>query len=180
MEFGRSVQIDWRSDSGGGEGDNQLDPSAAEDIAPPLIRKIKSAVFHMIADRGDFTLFAAFLRRNAPGTWDLIAAAKWLDPDSIDSLKYIYTKISEVISPDEMVCISRVVVLSHQNTIVRHFLEEIAGRTGFIELKGFVFGDVPIRRGYVISVQNRPVPRNQRIRKKRRSADTGRDSASVE
>lgn len=40
---------------------------------------LRKAMREIAAQKGDFTLFGLFMRSDAPGTWDLVVSAPWLE-----------------------------------------------------------------------------------------------------
>src|SRR5258705_12361298 len=78
-------------------------------------------------ERGEFGLFALFLREDAGaglGTcgysgysakWDLIAAAQWIEVDRKEALSYITRNIQRVFTPTELSQLSRIVLIDLTN-----------------------------------------------------------------
>ena len=44
---------------------------------------LRKAMREVAAKRGDFTLFAKIRRSDAPGTWDLVVSAPWLEAGNL-------------------------------------------------------------------------------------------------
>jgi hypothetical protein len=121
----------------------------------------------MVERRGEFALFALFLRDDAPGTWDLVVSAEWLDPDRIKSLQFIYESIGRYLTTNELRKISMTVVLDAGGPVVRSFLDRVGGRVGFVSLENFWFNGVYIIKGYVISSKKITDSGRQFVRKER-------------
>lgn len=66
-------------------------------------------------ERGEFSLFALFLREDASDKWDLIVAAPWIEGDRKEALAYITNRIQQAFSPDELSHLSRVVPVEQTN-----------------------------------------------------------------
>jgi hypothetical protein len=66
---------------------------------------------HEIADRkGDLTLFALFLRADAPGTWDPVVSAPWLESSKLKATRSLgreslqqFSRVEAVTSDDPTV-----------------------------------------------------------------------------
>ena len=72
---------------------------------------------------GRVLLFALFLRGDSPARWDLLAAAPWLDSGNVKSYKIVATKVQDLLSVDEIIQLSRVVILDADDPVVS-FLQD--------------------------------------------------------
>jgi hypothetical protein len=48
-----------------------------------MIEKLKKAEAATAAERGAYALFALFLRKDAPGRWDLLVSAPWIEANTV-------------------------------------------------------------------------------------------------
>lgn len=87
--------------------------------------------------KGPFELFALFLRDGAPGVWDIVVAAKWLDADRSAGRTMICQRVQKLLGRD-VTKIARVVVLPTTSPSVaaiaagrrmEHGLEEVGCST---------------------------------------------------
>jgi hypothetical protein len=67
---------------------------------------------HDIAsEKGEFSLFALFLREDADDTWDLLASAPWLEANNRESLDYLVNQLRSRLDTQELLSLSRIVLL---------------------------------------------------------------------
>jgi len=62
--------------------------------------------------KGEFKLFALFLRDGSPGKWDVLVSAKWIDANKQQALKIITEQLT---TKQELISLSRVVVINQDN-----------------------------------------------------------------
>ena len=65
--------------------------------------------------KGDFALFALFLREDAIDKWDLLVAAPWIEVNRKTALAYITEQIQSSFEPTELAQLSRVVLIDQAN-----------------------------------------------------------------
>jgi hypothetical protein len=80
-----------------------------------IVRKLKGYEKTMAEKKGPFDLFGLFLRDDAPGKWDLLVAAEWIEENKEGSLKYIVDMVQKGLSKEELMKLSRVVVVDEGN-----------------------------------------------------------------
>lgn len=131
--------------------------------------KLDRARKAMVSDRGPITFFATFQRDRALGGWDLLLAASWLNPDEFSSLEYVYGRLREVLTPEEMTKVSRVVLIDPLNPSLAPFMPSRGSPSpGLKRLRNFVFAGVPIKRAYILTDTGLLQPSApQRVRKVR-------------
>ncbi|NLJ29091.1 MAG: hypothetical protein GX433_13945 [Deltaproteobacteria bacterium] len=76
-----------------------------------IVEKLIRAEREMSEDKGAFLLFAFSLREDAPDLWDLIVSAPWITQDKSGSLNYIAKKVQGVLSAEELLKLSRIVII---------------------------------------------------------------------
>lgn len=98
-----------------------------------VAEKFREAEEEAARQRGGFTLFALFEREEAPGKWDLVAAAPWLDT-SRNSIKELIDTLNAFFSVKDWKIIATVVPMKESSDFVQaitrkyhfeHQLEEI-------------------------------------------------------
>lgn len=62
-------------------------------------------------EKGGFALFALFLREDAADKWDLVISAPWVESDKEAALRLISSKVRAVLSPTELMAVSRIVLV---------------------------------------------------------------------
>lgn len=126
-----------------------------------ILDNLKSVVLSLERECGPFLLVALFLREDSLNKWDIVVSAPWLNSSAKKSYEIIVSKVQEVLSPVELVQLSRVVILDNTDPVVS-FLQEACPLTngGFkesprdfsVEPFSAKFGFV-INKAYVIRCQ---------------------------
>ena len=121
-----------------------------------LVHKFVTLERDISAQRGAFSLFALFLRDNAPNTWDVVAAAPWFGADDYDALDYIAKKVQSSLQKNELVSLSRIVLLDQDNPGLEAIHKTFSVEHGTAEFKYETFFGMDMRRGYIItsSIEN--------------------------
>ena len=57
------------------------------------IEKLASLERDIASEKGEFSLFALFLREDADDKWDLLASASWLEANNRASLAYLVNQL---------------------------------------------------------------------------------------
>jgi hypothetical protein len=69
----------------------------------------------MAKEKGPFDLFALFLREDAPGKWDLVVAAEWIEKDKEAALKYIASIVQKTLPKEQILTLSRIAIIDESN-----------------------------------------------------------------
>lgn len=108
-------------------------------------------------NKGDFSLFALFLREDSVDKWDLIVAAPWIDADRKEALKYITSQVQGTFSSDEISRLSRIVLVDPANPSVAAISKAISKalsiQHGQAEIRDSTFFGLQIKHGYIITSQ---------------------------
>jgi hypothetical protein len=80
-----------------------------------LIQKMVKIEKYLARQKGDFILFALFLRDGSPGKWDVLVSANWIDANKQQALKVIIEQLTTQLTKDELMSLSRVVVIKKDN-----------------------------------------------------------------
>ncbi|MCE7065518.1 hypothetical protein [Dyadobacter sp. CY326] len=116
-----------------------------------IIDKLIKIEQESAAEKGDYELFALFLREESFGRWDIVVYSKWACLDYPNSRKYLSEKIQNSLSADEIVQISRIVVLDQANLEMPDFIQNLNVQHGAATIKDEEFLGQQIERGYVIT-----------------------------
>jgi len=102
-------------------------------------------------EKGEFSLFGLFLREDAQDEdkWDLLVSALWLDADKKKGLSYLAKEIQERLEPDELLSISRIVVLERGNPILEAIHKTVNVKHGKVEVKDSNFFGVQITQACI-------------------------------
>jgi hypothetical protein len=80
-----------------------------------LLGKFVELERRLSQERGEFSLFALFLREDASDKWDLVISAPWIEADRKEALAFITNRIQQTFTPDELSHLSRVVPVEQTN-----------------------------------------------------------------
>lgn len=80
-----------------------------------IVEELRGCEETMAREKGPFDLFGLFLRDEASEKWDLLVAADWIDKDKSGALRYIVDTVQKRLSKEEMMRLSRVVLINERN-----------------------------------------------------------------
>lgn len=75
--------------------------------------------------KGEFTLFALLMRADAPGTWDLVVSAPWLESGKLKATGEFVRLLAQSIGEESLQQFSRVVALDSGDAPVKFILENL-------------------------------------------------------
>lgn len=81
--------------------------------------KLRKAMRKIAAKKGNFTLFGLFMRADAPGTWDLVVSAPWLEAGKLKALGEFTELLSKQIGEQSLREFSRIVTLNQSDPALR-------------------------------------------------------------
>ncbi len=115
-------------------------------------------IFHELereiaAEKGDFTLFALFMRDEELELWDLVASAPWLWPDRQAGTAYLIEAIRSKKGKEVLSTLSRVVVVDPDAPSVMEIADAIGMQHGTVEVRDSVLLGQPIRHAYIFASQ---------------------------
>jgi hypothetical protein len=116
-----------------------------------IITKLVRAEQEMAGERGAFLLFAVFLREDAPDVWDLVVASPWIAEDKPGSLRYISDKVRSVLDANELMKLSRIVLIEPDSPALAAFQQAIHLEHGIAEIKDSDFSGLRIKHAYLIT-----------------------------
>jgi len=94
--------------------------------------------------KGEFSLFGLFLREGAQDKWDILAAAPWLSADIKQGLKYLTDQILSRLDAEELLSISRIVILENGDPTLEAIHKAIQVKHGKVEVSNSNFSGVEI------------------------------------
>jgi hypothetical protein len=97
--------------------------------------KLRKAMREIAAKKGDFTLFGLFMRADAPGTWDLVVSAPWLEEGKLKALAEFTELLAESIGEQSLKEFSRVVTLNRRDTTLNSLVSTFSVDDGEVRVK---------------------------------------------
>jgi len=116
-----------------------------------LIEKLKELEEEISKEKGEFSLFALFLREDSEDIWDLLVSSPWIEENKTEALKYLAKKIQNKLSSDEIIKISRIVIIEENNPALSAIHGAISVEHGLVEVKDSIFFGLPIKHAYLIT-----------------------------
>jgi len=86
---------------------------------------LREAMHEIAAKKGDFTLFALFMRADAPGTWDLVVSAPWLESGKLKATSELVELLADAIGSESLQQFSRVATVGSDNPAVKFILANL-------------------------------------------------------
>jgi hypothetical protein len=87
---------------------------------------LRKAMRNIANKKGDFTLFAKIRRSDAPGTWDLVVSAPWLEEGKLKATSELVELLSDSVGETSLHEFSRIATLATDHPIVKAILESLA------------------------------------------------------
>jgi hypothetical protein len=113
--------------------------------------KLASLEKDISAEKGEFSLFGLFLREDAKDEdkWDILVAAPWLDADEKQGLEYLVKEIQKRLESDELLSISRVVILEKDNPILKAINKSVKAKHIEFEVEDSNFSGIQITHAFI-------------------------------
>jgi hypothetical protein len=116
-----------------------------------FVKKFVSIEREISEEKGDFNLFALFLREDTQDKWDIIVSAPWAKKNEQDALKYLSDKIVPRLSSAELLLLSRIIILETNNQAVKALNKGISQTHGISEIKNSNFLGLQIKHAYIVT-----------------------------
>lgn len=101
-------------------------------IATSSLRK---AMHEIAAQKGDFTLFGIFMRSDAPGTWDLVVGAPWLDKGKLRATSEFVKLLTESIGEEALRNFSRIQTVASESPALKALLAAFSVDDGEVRVQ---------------------------------------------
>lgn len=116
-----------------------------------IIEKLKQKEIEISKNKGGFNLFALFLREDSPNKWDLLVAAPWIEKNKNNALKYIASIIQKTLNQEELLKISRIIIIDLNNKTLSAIQRAVRVEHGTAEIVNSSFFGLSIRHAYLIT-----------------------------
>lgn len=120
-----------------------------------IVEKLKQQEEIMAKEKGPFDLFALFLREDAPGKWDLVVAAEWIEKDKETAFKYIAGIVQKTLSKEQLLKLSRIAIVDESNQALEAFHRAMHVEHGVAEIQDSNFFGLQIKHVYLITSRRR-------------------------
>lgn len=116
-----------------------------------LAEKLRAVEQQIAKEKGPFLLFALFLREDAPGLWDLLVSAPWIEASKGDALRYIVPRLQAVATPEELAKLSRVAIIEKSQPALAAIQSAFHVEHGLAEVQSSNFFGLQINHAYIIT-----------------------------
>lgn len=116
-----------------------------------FVEKLLQIEKRLSKEKGPFLLFALFLRDDSPDLWDLLVSAAWIDKDKSTALRLISQRLHDIASPDEIVKLSRIVMIEKSNPALGAVQSAVHVEHGIEEIQSSNFFGLQIKHAFVIT-----------------------------
>lgn len=126
-------------------------------------------------EKGAFALFAAFLREDGLGKWDLVISAPWVERDKEAALRLISARVQAALKPQQLLSVSRIALVEPTSPEVMAINREFRVERSPVEVWDRSFFGMAIRHAHILASarQDAVIPANpspagtmQRMRRK--------------
>jgi len=125
------------------------------------VDRLRSVKEELEVPSGAFTLFALLLRDDAPGVWDLVVSAPWLDRDQHAGLKRVADVVSAKLAREELVELSRIVILEAGNPVLEALLSAVnVSGGGVMRVRDSNLAGLQIKEAFILKAA-RPAPEDE-------------------
>lgn len=116
-----------------------------------LVGKLQTLERETSEEKGPYSLFALFLREDAPDVWDLVVSAPWIEADKSAALRYLSTGLNRLATSGELTRLSRIVIIEQENPALAAMQSSIVVEHGAAEIQSSNFFGLQIRHAFVIT-----------------------------
>ena len=128
--------------------------TAVANFMKNIINKLRLIEQETSTEKGEYNLFALFLREDSPNKWDILVSAGWIE-NKEDALNYLATKIQNAFNQDELLLISRIVLIDDNNPYLPELQQEINTGQSVAEIKDTTLFGLQIKHGFLITSRRR-------------------------
>ena len=122
---------------------------------PELVERFARLESQIAQEKGEFALFALFMREEVPDRWDLMISASWAGGDNSATVDYLVAQIKSKLGDGDLVSLSRIVVIDPEDAAVQKLNRTVHVEHGNVEVRDSVFSGLAIKRAHIIT-SNRP------------------------
>jgi hypothetical protein len=116
-----------------------------------LIDKMMSMEKKVSSEKGEFSLFALFLREDAENKWDIVVSSPWLEKNKKEGIKYLAKQLKENLDQTELLSISRIVSIEEGNPALESIHRAVMTEHNNVEIKDSNFFGLQIKHAYIIT-----------------------------
>lgn len=119
--------------------------------ANDLARRFARLESRIAERKGEFALFALFLREESPNRWDLIVSAPWVGTDKDAAVDYLVNEIKSFLGPDDLTTLSRILIVDPNDAAIENVNRAVHVEHGTVEIRDSTFFGLPIKHAVFIT-----------------------------
>lgn len=116
-----------------------------------ILDKLTKLEMAIAKEKGPFDLFALALRQDGFDKWDLLASASWIQDNYNGALDYITERLNSALATDELITISKVVLIDEYDERLNKVLKAISVEHAPTQFRGNDFFGLQMDLVYVIT-----------------------------
>jgi hypothetical protein len=113
--------------------------------------KLQKVEEKLSKEKGEFELFALFLREDAPNKWDLLISSDWARENKKEAINFILKEIRKELSDQELLMLSRIIILDKDNPALQAIHSAMHVEHGLAEISDSSFFGLEIKHAYLIT-----------------------------
>jgi hypothetical protein len=118
------------------------------------VEKLLKVEKSLSESKGQFELFALFLREDSPNKWDLLISADWARANKKASINTIVEEIRKVLTDQELLMLSRIIILDKDDAALKAIHQGMRVEHGLAEITDSNFFGLSIKHAYLITSQS--------------------------
>ncbi|GAB3047879.1 hypothetical protein [Spirosoma pulveris] len=117
-----------------------------------IVDKLLTIEIETADERGNYELFALFLREDADNRWDLVVSADWLRQNKKrESLNYLSNKLRERLDLGQLSIITRIIILDENSSSLLKSTFPISVAHSSVLIANCTFNGLVIKHAYFLS-----------------------------
>lgn len=118
-----------------------------------LLEKLRRLEKAASRKKGQFELFALFLRLGSPRQWDILVSAPWITRNKKEGLRYLSNLVQQYLDTDELHRVSRIAIIEDSMPELQAFQRAIKNEHGVAELVNCNLFGMEVEHAYLITSQ---------------------------
>ncbi len=135
------------------------------------IEKLQKVEKSLSESKGQFELFALFLREDSPDKWDLVISADWARANKKASIKTIIEEVRKELTDQELLILSRIIILDKNDAALKAIHQAMRVEHGLAEISDSNFFGLTIKHAYLINSKIEVLNKTNSADAKGRAAD---------
>lgn len=119
-----------------------------------IVQKLALIKSELTSQKGQFDFFGLLLLENSMNKWDLAMAASWISQDKTSALKLVGRKVQESLEKNEIMTLSRVVLLENEPESIDEFYQINSFSEEVFEKFNFDFLGVSVKHAYIFPCEH--------------------------